>query len=121
MTLVDNDFTRQGYPFAFRFEAAYRLVDAVTLDVELTTSNPGEVPLPYYSGHHFYFVLPHDQRGISSLELPRTETRRQLDDGSITDPQAGAARYALDDVNILTVFIALPAPPTTPSASSRQV
>jgi galactose mutarotase-like enzyme len=114
MTLVDNDFTRQGYPFAFRFEAAYRLVDAVTLEVELTTSNPGEVPLPYYAGHHFYFALPHDQRGVSSLELPRTETRRQLGDGSISEPQAGAGRYMLDDAGIIDRFHCFTGPSDQP-------
>lgn len=104
MTLVDNDFTRQGYPFAFRFEAAYRLVDATTLDVELTTSNPGEVPLPYYAGHHFYFALPHGERAVSSLELPRTEMRRQLEDGAISEPETGAARYMLDNDGIIDRF-----------------
>jgi galactose mutarotase-like enzyme len=114
MTLVDNDFTRQGYPFAFRFEAAYRLVDGLTLEVELTTSNPGEVPLPYYAGHHFYFALPHDQRGVSSLELPRTDTRRQLGDGSISEPQAGAGRYMLDDAGIIDRFHCFTGPSDQP-------
>jgi galactose mutarotase-like enzyme len=114
MTLVDNDFTRQGYPFAFRFEAAYRLIDAVTLEVGLTTSNPGEVPLPYYTGHHFYFALPHEQRGISSVELPRTEMCRQLDDGTITEATPGAPRYMLDDPAIIDHFHCFPGPSEQP-------
>ena len=114
MTLVDNDFTRLGYPFAFRFEAAYKLVDAVTLEVELTTSNPGEVPLPYYTGHHFYFALPHDQRTQSSIELPRTEMRHQLPDGAISEAQAGAAHYTLDNAGIIDQFHCFTGPSDQP-------
>jgi galactose mutarotase-like enzyme len=104
MTLVDSDATRTGYPFAFRFEAAYRIVDANTLDVELTTSNPGEVALPYYAGHHFYFDLPHAARKESSVEFPRTELRHQLPDGSISEPVTGAPHYRLDDPGIVDRF-----------------
>ena len=114
MTLVDSDATREGYPFAFRFEAAYRLVDATTLEVELTTSNPGEVALPYYTGHHFYFHLPHAQRGESSVELPRTERRRQRADGSITEAEPGAPRYALSDDSIIDCFHCLTGPSDEP-------
>lgn len=114
MTLVDNDFTRESYPFAFRFEAAYKLIDATTLEVELTTSNPGEVPLPYYSGHHFYFTLPHDQRAESSIELPRTEMRRQLPDGAISEGQAGAPRYTLDNNEIIDKFHCFTGPSDQP-------
>jgi len=104
MTLVDSDATRSGYPFAFRFEAAYRLIDANTLEVELTTSNPGEVALPYYAGHHFYFHLPHEQRAASRVELPRTERRHQLEDGSISEAQPGASHYSLADPAIVDRF-----------------
>lgn len=104
MTLVDSDATRDGYPFAFRFEAAYRIVDGNTLEVELTTSNPGEVALPYYAGHHFYFHLPHGQRAESSVELPHTERRRQLADGSISEAEPGLPRYSLADPSIVDTF-----------------
>jgi galactose mutarotase-like enzyme len=104
MTLVDSDATRAGYPFAFRFEAAYRIVDTHTLEVELTTSNPGEVALPYYAGHHFYFHLPHAQRAESSVELPRTERRRQLPDGTITEAEPGLPSYSLADPEIVDTF-----------------
>ena len=114
MTLVDSDATRAGYPFAFRFEAAYRLVDANTLEVDLTTSNPGEVALPYYAGHHFYFHLPHEQRTESHVELPRTERRHQLEDGSISEPQPGAPRYRLDDPSIVDRFHCFTGPSDQP-------
>jgi galactose mutarotase-like enzyme len=114
MTLVDSDATRGGYPFAFRFEAAYRIVDAHTLEVELTTSNPGEVALPYYAGHHFYFHLPHDQRAESSIELPRTERCHQLPDGAISKAQTGKPRYSLRDASIVDNFHCLTGPSDQP-------
>jgi galactose mutarotase-like enzyme len=114
MTLADSEATREQYPFGFRFEAAYRLVDARTLDVMLTTTNTGEAPLPYYAGHHFYFALPHSMRAETTLELPRTERRRQLEDGSISAPEKGESRYTLDDARIHDRFHCLEATPDAP-------
>lgn len=114
MTLNDTEATRAQYPFAFRFEASYRLADAQTLDVTLSTSNRGDAPLPYYAGHHFYFSLPHTLRGETTLSLPPTERRRQLEDGSISAPEIGAGRYTLDDPLILDRFHCLRDVPTQP-------
>lgn len=97
MTLRDSRATRAGYPFGFRFEAAYRLVDARTLEAELSTANTGDAPLPYYAGHHFYFALPHGQRGMTTLELPPTLRRHQEPDGAIAAAVPGMPGYRLDD------------------------
>ncbi|MGF6755197.1 aldose epimerase [Paraburkholderia sp. GAS42] len=104
MTLTDSDATRTAYPFGFRFEATYRLADAHTLDVALTATNTGDAPLPYYAGHHFYFALPHTQRGETTLELPPTQRRHQLADASISAAEPGETRYTLDDGRILDRF-----------------
>jgi len=114
MTLTDTDATRGGYPFGFRFEAAYRLADDHTLDVELTTVNTGDTALPYYAGHHFYFVLPHTQRGETVLELPPTQRRYQQPDGSISAAEPGEARYTLDEARILDRFHCLDGVPDQP-------
>lgn len=114
MTLADTQATRAQYPFAFRFEAAYRLADERSLDVTLTTSNLSDAPLPYYAGHHFYFALPHALRGETTLELPPTERRRQLEDGSICAPEVGAPRYTLDDPRIHDRFHCLQGVPNAP-------
>lgn len=115
MTLADSDATRAGYPFAFRFEAAYRLADDHTLDVSLAATNTGTDPLPWYAGHHFYFALPHAQRAQTTLELPPTVRRHQLPDGSISAAEVGAARYLLDDPSIIDRFHVFdPAPPAAP-------
>jgi galactose mutarotase-like enzyme len=114
MALTDSDATRACYPFGFRFEALYRLVDDHTLDVELTTSNTGADPLPYYAGHHLYFSLPHTQRSETVLELPRTGRRFQQADGSISPAEPGAPRYTLDEARILDRFHCLEGAPDRP-------
>jgi len=115
MTLADSEATHAGYPFAFRFEAAYRLADERTLDVSLTATNPGTVPLPWYAGHHFYFALPHAQRGATTLELPSAELRHQLPDGSISAATPDESPYRLGDPGIVDRFHVLtPTPPATP-------
>jgi galactose mutarotase-like enzyme len=115
MTLTDSEATRTGYPFSFRFEAAYRLANDHTLDVSLTATNTGTDPLPWYAGHHFYFALPHEQRAQTTLELPPTVRRHQLPDGSISPAEAGAAQYRLDDPQILDRFHVLePTPLVAP-------
>ncbi|MFX1671956.1 aldose epimerase [Paraburkholderia sp. A2WS-5] len=116
MTLVDSAATHSGYPFAFRFEAAYRLVDDHTLDVELTATNTGDAPMPWYAGHHFYFELPHEQRAQSTLDVPPTQRRHQLPDGSISAPEPGEPQYQLDDARIQDRFHVL-----EPSATARPV
>ncbi|CAH2786877.1 MAG: Galactose mutarotase and related enzymes [uncultured Paraburkholderia sp.] len=110
----DSEATRTDYPFGFRFEAAYTLVDANTLDVALTTTNTGDTRLPYYAGHHFYFTLPHTQRGETTLELPPTESRRQLPDGSITAAEPGEPKYTLDEARIIDSFHCLTGKPDQP-------
>lgn len=114
MTLTDTEATRVQYPFSFRFEAAYRLTDTHTLEVALSTSNTGDARLPYYAGHHFYFALPHALRAETTLELPPTVRRRQLEDGSISTPEPGEAQYTLDDPFIHDRFHCLQGVPATP-------
>jgi galactose mutarotase-like enzyme len=114
MTLTDSEATRAGYPFGFRFDATYRLIDPYTLDVELTTMNTGSAPMPYYAGHHFYFALPHEQRGETLLELPRTMRRQQLPDASISAPEPGEPSYRLDEARILDRFHCLVGTPDHP-------
>ncbi len=119
MTLVDSEATRAGYPFSFRFEAAYRLADDHTLDVSLTATNTGTDPLPWYAGHHFYFALPHEQRAQTTLELPPTVRRHQLPDGSISPAEPGEAPYRLDNPDIVDRFHVLD--PTPPAAPVRMI
>ena len=114
MTLADSAQTRAIYPFRFRFEAVYRLADERALDVELITTNTGDARLPYYAGHHFYFALPHAQRGEATITLPRNVHRRQLPNGVTTEAAPGAARYRFDDAQICDRFHCLDGEPDAP-------
>ncbi|KAG0188765.1 hypothetical protein DFQ28_004420 [Apophysomyces sp. BC1034] len=110
MTLTDSDATRAGYPFGFRFDAIYHLVDGNTLDVTLRTTNTGNIPLPYYAGHHFYFSLPHALRAESRVALPPARILYQCDDGTIAEAAPAALEYCLDDMRIVDRFHALESP-----------
>jgi galactose mutarotase-like enzyme len=114
MALTDSEATHAAYPFAFRFEAAYQLVDENMLDVALTISNVGDVPLPYYAGHHFYFALPHGLRGESRVELPPSSRRYQDARGAISTPVPGDIAYSLDDPRIVDCFHCLSGVPAQP-------
>lgn len=114
MTLTDSAETREIYPFRFRFEAVYRLADERALDVELITTNMGDARLPYYAGHHFYFALPHAQRGEATIRLPRNVHRRQLPDGVTTNAAPGATSYRFDDAQICDRFHCLDGEPDVP-------
>lgn len=101
MALVDSENTREGYPFQFRFEVHYRLAGECALEVSLTTANTGDVPLPYYAGHHFYFALPHAQRSMTQLELPPTLRRHTRPDRTISAPEPGESSHRLDDARLV--------------------
>ncbi|MGI4857295.1 MAG: aldose epimerase [Janthinobacterium lividum] len=103
MTLTSDAHTRAGYPFDFTFSAHYRLVGDA-LEVTLETRNTGDVPLPYYAGHHFYFALPHALRSASRLTLPPTMRCAQRADGSISDAVADAPAYCPGDPQIQDQF-----------------
>ena len=103
VTLVDNAQTRAGYPFAFAFEARYRLLDGA-LDIELTTHNRDTVPLPYYAGHHFYFALPRGLRGETTLTMPTHRGLNQEADGRLGPALAETGRYRLDDPRLVDRF-----------------
>ena len=100
MTLTDSSLTHHAYPFTFRFEVTYRLVDTHMLDVLLSISNLGDTPMPYYTGHHFYFALSHALRGQTSIDLPRTHRCFQQEDGLISAAIPGESSYRLNDPRI---------------------
>ncbi|RKP43763.1 aldose epimerase [Pararobbsia silviterrae] len=111
MTLTDSDATRAVYPFAFAFSAIYTLISADTLEVSLVTENRGATPLPYYAGHHFYFVLPHALRGETTIDLPPTVRRFHQADGALSAPEPGDRTYRLDDARIQDRFHVIDAVP----------
>lgn len=103
MALTDSDATRDAYPFSFRFEVGYRLLDD-GLEASFTVRNLGSEPLPFYAGHHFYFSVPHGLRQDCRLTLPPAQRVRQRPDGSLTAGEPGDPSYALDDPRLQDTF-----------------
>jgi galactose mutarotase-like enzyme len=103
MTLQHSDVTQAAYPYAFRFEAAYRFVDS-TMQVTLSTSNVGNTRMPYYAGHHFYFALPHALRESTTLHLPPSLRQSLGADGVLAAPIKGETTYRLSDPRLQDRF-----------------
>ncbi len=112
MRLSDSESTHAVYPFAFQFDVVVRLQPGARLEVRFETTNTGTEPLPYYAGHHFYFALPHDERGDWTLELPCESWGRQSADGAIVREKATESDLRLSDRNIIDRFQIAPTEPT---------
>ena len=97
MRLVDSDETRACYPFAFQFDVVASLLPGSRLEVRLETVNTGSQPLPYYAGHHFYFAVPHQERGDWTLHLPCASWGWRTEDGSVIREKATQDLLRLDD------------------------
>jgi galactose mutarotase-like enzyme len=97
MRLTDSDETRAFYPFAFQFDVVVTLQPLSRLEITFETTNRGDVPLPYYAGHHFYLALPHRERAEWTLHVPCTSWGRQAPDGSIIEEEAKTDLLKLDD------------------------
>ncbi|WP_011296946.1 aldose 1-epimerase [Cupriavidus necator] len=106
MALESSDSTRAGYPYAFRFEASYVMLED-GVEVALRSENTGSDRLPYYAGHHFYFSLPAAHRPDTRLLLPEAVRLRQEPDGRLTHAIQGEPAYALDDDRLQDTFHAL--------------
>jgi galactose mutarotase-like enzyme len=104
MRLIESDETRVFYPFAFQFDVVVGLLPASRLEVRFETTNTGNQPLPYYAGHHFYFALPHAERGDWTLHLPCAAWGRQSPDGAIVREEAKQSDLRIDDATIIDRF-----------------
>lgn len=97
MRITPTEQTRKFYPFEFIFDVVYRLGDA-ELEARLEVSNHGVDPLPYYTGHHFYFAVPHDSRAQWETTIPCERWGGQdFKTGAILDKAAESAVTPLSD------------------------
>jgi aldose 1-epimerase len=110
MRLTDSAATRPEYPFAFSFDVAVHLQEEGRLEIRFETKNLGERPLPYYAGHHFYFALPHAERGHWQLDLPCAQWGRQDASGSILHEKPTATQFSLADPALIDRFQIHPDP-----------
>lgn len=103
MRLQATDTTRLAYPFDFIFDVIYELKDNV-LQATFETTNKSNTPLPYYAGHHFYFSIPHNERGDWNIILPCGRCGVQNKDGSINFQPSEKSQISLDDVDLIDRF-----------------
>jgi galactose mutarotase-like enzyme len=112
MRLTNSKETEALYPFTFEFDVVVRLRPGAKLEVRFETTNIGTSPLPYYAGHHFYFALPHDERGDWTLEIPSEAWGRQGADGSVIHEPARQDELSLGDRDIIDRYAIGPKEPT---------
>jgi galactose mutarotase-like enzyme len=104
MRLTDSAETRAIYPFNFQFDVVVALHSGSRLEVTFETTNTGDAPLPYYPGHHFYFKLPHQERGDWTLDLAGGAWGRQSPVGAILREEAKASLLHIDDPALIDRF-----------------
>lgn len=75
LEVTDSERTRPSYPFAFRHELTYRLVDG-RLEWEQLIENRDSQPLPFSTGFHPYLrvpLVPGGERNRCFVRLPRAK------------------------------------------------
>jgi len=103
MRFESSPQTREAYPFDFTFDVVYKL-GANSLESRLEVTNTGNTSLPYYTGHHFYFSVPHDQREKWQVNIPCERHGRQQPDGSIPETPADSDTHALTKPTLSDMF-----------------
>lgn len=96
-TLEPSEADREAYPFDYEFGVNYRF-HARRLTCEFALRNLGTVPLPWSSGHHFYFAAPWTEghtRDDYVLQLPPGATARQTANGLLEPGPALPRRVRL--------------------------
>ncbi len=58
------------YPFSFQFDVVIALLPGDRLEFRFEMTNTGKASLPWYAGHHFYFAVPHLERGRLDARPP---------------------------------------------------
>ncbi len=82
---VPSETARQSYPFDYEFTVTYRF-EPVGLSCEFALTNLGRDPIPWSSGHHFYFTLPWNEgttRADYIIRIPATKRLRQDSTGAL--------------------------------------
>lgn len=76
---LPGEEARACYPFKYEFTVTYRF-EAAALTCDLSLKNLDTIPLPWSSGHHFYFTIPWTHglvRRDCFIRIPATKRLRQ--------------------------------------------
>ena len=103
MRLTPTTATQAMYPFDFVFDVVYKL-NGNALRATFETTNNGDAPLPYYAGHHFYFSIPHQERGDWDITLPCARSGLQDKAGDIAFQAMEKTQTTLADVDLIDRF-----------------
>jgi galactose mutarotase-like enzyme len=107
---VPGEEAKASYPFQYEFRVEYRFA-ALGLTCRLTLENLGEEPIPWSSGHHFYFKLPWNEgaaRGDYLLRIPAREHLRQDAAGRLVPGPVLRADERMDNPDLVdTIHTAL--------------
>ena len=82
---VPGTEAQQAYPFDYEFTVTYRF-ESLSLSCEFSLQNFGSNPIPWSSGHHFYFTLPWSEgasRDNHTIRIPATERLKQNSTGQL--------------------------------------
>jgi len=97
---------REAYPFQYEFTVDYRFA-ALGLICEFTLSNLGEEPIPWSSGHHFYFTLPWSEGAKRSdylIRIPAGRRFKQDARGALQPGPELPAEVPMDDPRLIDTF-----------------
>lgn len=100
MQLSSSAETFRYYPYNFHFVATYQLSQD-SLTCSLSVTNRSDKPLPYYSGHHFYFSIPAQERADWQLHLPCEKWAWQQPDGEMKFAPSTQDTHQLDDTALI--------------------
>jgi galactose mutarotase-like enzyme len=74
---VPGEEARAAYPYDYEFTVTYRF-EPFGLSCEFALRNLGAEPLPWSSGHHFYFTVPWSEGTSRADTLIRIEAERRF-------------------------------------------
>lgn len=82
---IPGEEARACYPYDYEFTVTYRF-EPLALTCEFSLKNLGKTPLPWSSGHHFYFTLPWSEghtRKDYFIRIPAKRRARQAKTGEL--------------------------------------
>lgn len=82
MSLRHDEHTLSQYPYEFELRLKYTLSETALL-CEFTVLNLSERAMPFYSGYHPYFLIPHNRREGAFLDFK--PLKRFIYNESLTD------------------------------------
>lgn len=83
--LIPSAESQEAYPFDYEFTVTYRF-ESLGLSCEMSLKNLGGEPIPWCSGHHFYFTLPWSEgrtRSDYRIRVPIGERLKQDAQGQL--------------------------------------